>query len=73
MERETLWRLVVETKFDNMRGDWCSKEIVGPFGVGVWKHIKWGWGVFLSFMRYEVLVQFVVWRLAPEGNFSGIV
>jgi hypothetical protein len=44
----------VETKFDNMRGDWCSKEIVGPFGVGVWKHIKWGWGVFLSFMRYEV-------------------
>jgi hypothetical protein len=54
MERETLWRLVVETKFDNMRGDWCSKEIVGPFGVGVWKHIKWGWGVFLSFMRYEV-------------------
>jgi hypothetical protein len=54
MERETLWRLVVETKFDNMRGDWCSKEIVGPFGVGVWKHIKWGWGVFLSFMRYEL-------------------
>jgi hypothetical protein len=54
MERETLWRLVVETKFDNMRGDWCSKEIVGPFGVGVWTHIKWGWGVFLSFRRYEV-------------------
>jgi hypothetical protein len=55
-KREALWRLVLNTKSDSMSGlntksdsmsgDWCSKEVVGPFGVGVWKYIRWGWGVF---------------------------
>jgi hypothetical protein len=47
MEKEALWRLVVKTKYDSMRGSWCSKEVVEPFGVGVWKkYIRRGWGVF---------------------------
>jgi len=25
--------LVVEAKYDSMSGGWCSKEVVGPFGV----------------------------------------
>ncbi len=27
-----------EAKYDSMSGDSCSKEVEGPFGVGVWKH-----------------------------------
>jgi hypothetical protein len=31
-----MWRSLVETKYDSMRGDWCSKDIAEPFGgVGV--------------------------------------
>jgi hypothetical protein len=47
-EREALWRVVVEAKYDSLSGGWCSKEVVGPFGVGVWKHIRRGWGCFLE-------------------------
>jgi hypothetical protein len=28
----------VETKYGSMMGGWCSKEIVGSFGVGVGKY-----------------------------------
>jgi hypothetical protein len=35
MEREALWRLVIETKYDSLRVGWCSKEVTRPFGVGV--------------------------------------
>jgi hypothetical protein len=31
-----------------------GKEVVGSFGVGVWKHIKREWGAFSRFVRYEV-------------------
>jgi hypothetical protein len=53
-QMEALWRLVVETKYDSLRGAWCSKEVAGPFEVEVWKNIRIGWGVFLSFVRYEM-------------------
>ena len=52
MEREALWRLVVETKYDSMRGGFCFKKVVGPFGVGMWKYFRRGWGVFSRFVRY---------------------
>jgi hypothetical protein len=25
--------------YDSLRGRWCSKEVVGPFEVEVWKYI----------------------------------
>jgi len=31
-----------------------GKEVVGPFGVGVWKYIRKGWEVFSRFVTYEV-------------------
>jgi len=40
--REALWRLVIDVKFESLRGGWCSKEVLGTFGVGVWKHIRRG-------------------------------
>jgi hypothetical protein len=54
MEREALWTLMVEIKYNNLRGNWCSKEVVGPFRVGVWKFIRRGWEVLSKFVRYEV-------------------
>jgi hypothetical protein len=27
MDREALWRLVIETKYDSILGGWCSKEV----------------------------------------------
>jgi hypothetical protein len=41
-EREALWQLVIDAKFESLKGGWCSKEVSGSFGVGVWKHIRRG-------------------------------
>jgi len=56
MKREALWRLVVETKYDSMSGGWCSKEVVGSFGVGVRKYIRRGREFFrdLLDMKWEI-------------------
>ena len=37
IEREALWRLVGDNKFDSLRGGLRSKEVGGPYGVRVWK------------------------------------
>jgi hypothetical protein len=51
----------MDFKYGSMWGGWCSHEIVGVFGVGLWKSIKngrpfpnlldlrWGMGVGLDF------------------------
>jgi hypothetical protein len=44
----------VEAKYGCLNGGWCSKEVEGPFGVGVWKHIRRGWGVFSSYLSFDV-------------------
>jgi len=36
--REALWRLVIEAKYESLKGGWCSKEVFETFEVGVWKH-----------------------------------
>jgi len=53
-EREVLWRLVIDAKFESLKGGWCSKEVSGSFGVGAWKHIRRGWEKFRNFVRFEV-------------------
>jgi hypothetical protein len=53
-EREALWRLVIDVKFECLKGGWCSKEVLGTFGVGVWKHIRRGWDKFSNFVCFEV-------------------
>jgi hypothetical protein len=39
-ESEALWCKVIEEKYEEQDGGWCSKEVSGPFGVGLWKHIR---------------------------------
>lgn len=41
-------------KYDSLRGDWYSKEVVGPFKVRVWKCIRKGWEVLSKFVRYKM-------------------
>jgi len=52
-EKEALWRSVVDTKYDSLGRGWCSKEVVGPYGVRVWKSIRREWEGF-SNVKYEV-------------------
>jgi hypothetical protein len=43
----------MEIEYETLRGGWCSKEVLGTFGVGVWKHIRKGWEKFHNFVRFE--------------------
>jgi len=71
-KREVFWRLVVEAKYGCLNGVWCTKKVEGLFGVGVWKHIWWGWGVFLRFIRFEVGDGFhiIFWHDVWCGDYS---
>jgi hypothetical protein len=60
-EREAYWRKVVEIKYGSMEGDWCTKLVERPFGVGVWKHIRRGWELFSKFLKLV---------MAPESDFG---
>jgi hypothetical protein len=54
LERDALWRKLVDIKYGSMRGGWCSKEVGGPYGVGVWKCIRRGWAGFMHHVQYQV-------------------
>jgi len=54
MERDALWRQVVDIKYGSMMGSWGSKEVGGSFGVGEWQCIRRGWDAFAAHVRYEV-------------------
>jgi hypothetical protein len=53
MEGDAMWRSVVDIKYDSLREGWCSKEVGGPYGVGVWKCTRMGWEGFSKYVRYE--------------------
>jgi hypothetical protein len=44
----------VDSKFDNLWGGWCSLELAGVFGVGLWKNIKKRSDKFFSFTSFKV-------------------
>ena len=45
-ERYPIWKQVIIGKYGLQEGAWCTKEVRGMFGVGVWKAIRNGWEVF---------------------------
>jgi hypothetical protein len=53
-EEEAWWRKLVVAKYDKMRGGWCSKEVGGTHGLGLWKSIRRGWDTFKHYVRFEV-------------------
>ena len=40
-------------KYEDQDGGWCSKEVSGPFGVGLLKHIRCGWDLCAQNVRFE--------------------
>jgi len=36
-EKEALWRVVVEFKYESSWGGWCSNEVHGTYRVGIMK------------------------------------
>jgi hypothetical protein len=41
-------------KYRIQGGDWCSKEVQGPYGVSPGKNIRNSWGSFSNFESYRV-------------------
>jgi hypothetical protein len=35
-------------------GGWCTKSVIGPYGVSLWKQIRRGWDTFSSFASVKV-------------------
>jgi hypothetical protein len=64
LETEAWWRVVVETNYGSSWGGWCSRKLVGAYGVGIWKNIMRGWEKFSSHTRFEVGDGF---KVAPRG------
>ena len=54
IESEALWHKIIKAKYEDQDGGWCSKEVSGPYGVGLWKHIRRGWDTFSKGVRFEV-------------------
>ncbi|XP_041019121.1 uncharacterized protein LOC121261047 [Juglans microcarpa x Juglans regia] len=45
-EREAFWRAVIDSQFGEAWRGWCSNEVQGTYGVGLWKNIMSLWGTF---------------------------
>jgi hypothetical protein len=53
-ERKALRQVVVDTKYGNLWGGWCSSEVYGPYRVGLWKNNMRGCKEFSSHTRFVV-------------------
>ena len=54
METEALWRRVIEVKYGNDWGGWCTKKVTSAYGVSLWRHIRSGWMSFSKHLLYDV-------------------
>ena len=54
MERETLWRRVVDVKYGSMRGGWCTNVVRGSYGVSLWKNIHKEWDSLSQYLPFMV-------------------
>ena len=43
METDALWRRVIEVKYGNDWGGWCTKKVTSAYGVSLWRHIISAW------------------------------
>ena len=40
METDALWRRVIEAKYGNILGGWCTKKVTSAYGVSLWRFIR---------------------------------
>jgi hypothetical protein len=53
-EADAFWRKLIFSKYGNLHGDWTIREVLGPYGVSLWKHIRKDWGHFVRHLHFEV-------------------
>uniref|UniRef100_A0A2N9IH31 Reverse transcriptase domain-containing protein n=1 Tax=Fagus sylvatica TaxID=28930 RepID=A0A2N9IH31_FAGSY len=53
-ETDAFWRSVIFSKYGSLQGDWTTREVNGPHGVSLWKHIRKDWGHFARHVHVEV-------------------
>ena len=53
-ERDSLWRLVISSKFCVASGGWSMGDIRGGYGTGLWKEIRKEWPLFFQNATFSV-------------------
>ncbi|KAG6729257.1 hypothetical protein I3842_01G018300 [Carya illinoinensis] len=53
-EPDALWKMVIESKYGSLWGGWCTNEVRGAYGVGLWKYIRGGWEVFSRHTNFRL-------------------
>ena len=53
METNVLWR-VIEAKYGNIWGGWCTKKVTSPHRVSLWRYIRSDWLNFSKLLVYDV-------------------
>ena len=53
-ERGALWNQVIRGKYGEEQGGWCSKEVKGGYGVGLWKAIRREWYIVSNRLSFVV-------------------
>ena len=63
-KQKALRRKLVKIKYDRHMGDWCSKEVGGTYGVGVWKCIQREWEGFAQNLWHDIgdITKVLFWR-----------
>ena len=54
MEIDALWRRVIEAKYENVWGGWCTKKMTSAYGVSLWRFIRSGLFIFSTLLLYDV-------------------
>ena len=54
IEKNSLWKQVIIDKYGEEEGGWCSKEVKGAYGVGLWRAIRKDWEIICSRSRFIV-------------------
>ena len=54
LREDKMWCRVIKGKYGCARGDWRSKDIVHPYGIGLWKGIMKVWGDFRPHVKYQL-------------------
>ena len=54
IEKDALWRQVIEMKYGCVWGVWCTRSVNDPYGVGLWKNISQGWPSFSRHILYDI-------------------
>ena len=53
-EREALWKQVINQKYGEEDGGWCSRAVSERYVVGLWKTIRKEWIYLSDRLAYQV-------------------